>query len=288
MTAVHERGLICLHKKNKIVGLNFETKQSRIVDRGFICIFIEMRVLSLIRLTTGTILFVYMLIGCTRIKDLKDTREGTALNLSKQGLREIPDNVFDRTELTTLRLFGNQIDSISPRIGELVNLEKLYLGRNNLKTIPPEIKNLKKLKLLSLKNNEIDSLPNELGELENLEQLWLQVNQLEYLPDSISNLNKLEVLYLQFNSLYALPEELGSCSELRFLHLNRNNLSELPESMGKLSHLKELYLSGAGPLLLVPENFCDLRFLELLQIDRTTALPPCLYVKQANRLRIIF
>lgn len=232
-------------------------------------------------------LSVLSLSGCVAIKDFKGNQEGSVVNLSKQGLTEFPESVFDDTLIKTLRLFGNQLDSIPSRIGELSQLESLYLGRNKITTLPPEIGNLKKLKILSLQYNELVELPAEIGELENLEQLWINVNQLKNLPPEIGKLKKLVVLNVQFNQLDSIPNEIGNCEALGFIRLNRNNLERLPESMGKLSHLKEIYLSGAGALVDIPESFCDLRFLELIQIDNSTALPACLYVLQANRLRII-
>ena len=230
---------------------------------------------------------VFLLFGCARIKDLKHSKNGNALNLSRKGLTEFPEAAFENKELRVLRLYGNNIDSIPDRIVELVNLEKLYIGRNDLKYIPASIGKLKNLKILSVQYNEIDSLPEELGNLTNLEQLLLNQNQLTSLPESLGNLKNLEVLQVKYNQLDSLPNSIGACENLQFIYLNRNNLQTLPKSMANLSRLKELYLSGAGPMLDVPEEMCSLRYFELIQIDRNTALPACMYVLQANRLQII-
>lgn len=227
------------------------------------------------------------LLGCAQVMDLKHSKEGNALNLSRRGLTEFPEEAFLNKDLRVLRLYGNNIDSIPDRISELVNLEKLYLGRNNLKYLPAAIGELKNLKILQIQYNELESLPEELSEMTNLEQLWLNQNKLHALPQSLGNLKNLEVLQVKFNRLDSLPNSIGNCESLKFVHLNRNNLIGLPKSMANLSNLKELYLSGAGPLLDVPEEMCDLRYFELIEIDRNTALPPCMYVLQANRLQIV-
>lgn len=211
----------------------------------------------------------------------------TTVNLSRKGLTEIPEEVFLNPTIRVLKLYGNHIDSLPERIGELVNLEKLYVGRNQLKYIPESIGNLKQLKLFSAQYNDLASLPDAIGELENLEQLILNQNELKSLPPTIGNLKKLVVLQLKFNNLKSLPPELGRCEELQFIKLNRNFLETLPEELGQLQKLRELYLSGAGPLLQLPESLCDIRSLEVLEIDATTALPPCLYVRQTSRLQII-
>ena len=230
---------------------------------------------------------ISLLFGCAQIKDLKYSREGNVLNLSRKGLTEFPEEAFLNKDLKVLRLYGNSIDSIPDRIAELTQLEKLYMGRNDLKYIPAAIGELKNLKILSVQYNEIDSLPEELGNLTSLEQLLLNQNKLTSLPESFGNLKNLEIFQVKYNRLDSLPNSIGECENLQFVYLNRNNLLKLPKSMANLSRLKELYLSGAGPLLDVPEEMCNLRYFELIQIDRNTALPACMYVLQANRLQII-
>lgn len=230
---------------------------------------------------------VSLVCSCAKLKDLKASREGNALDLSRKGLTEFPEEVFANKDLKILRLYGNNIDSIPDRISELKNLEKLFVGKNDLKYVPASIGELKKLKILSLQYNKIDSLPEEIGNLVALEQLILNQNELEKLPSNLGELKNLEVLQVKFNQLDSLPESIGDCENLRFIYLNRNNLRKLPVSMAQLSNLKELYLSGAGPLLDVPEEMCNLRYFELIEIDRNTALPACMYVLQANRLQIV-
>ncbi|MFT5779298.1 MAG: Leucine-rich repeat (LRR) protein [Crocinitomicaceae bacterium] len=235
----------------------------------------------------GMIMFMYLLNSCVALNDLKFTQEGTSINLSKDGLTKIPDEVFDHKEVKVLRLFGNQIDSISERIGELENLEELFLGRNLLTSLPASIGKLKKLRILSVQNNNLISLPDEIGDLESLEELYLNQNDLIALPETIGNLKELVVMKVNYNWLESIPESIGECTNLGFIHLTRNNLTSLPSSLSKLSRLKELYLVGAGPLLDVPESMCDLNYFELIVVDNSIALPACMYVLQANRLQVI-
>ena len=140
---------------------------------------------------------------------------------------------------------------------------------------------------MSAQYNDIESLPNSIVELLNLEQLIVNQNQIEYLPDSIGKLKNLDVLQLKFNRLKKLPNSIGKCENLQFVYLNRNFLKEIPESLGDLRKLRELHISGAGPLLSLPESMCGMRYLEVLEIDRTVVVPSCLLVLQTNRLRIV-
>lgn len=238
----------------------------------------------------ATIFFISLCISivfgaCSVVDELQHGE--TAVNLSRKNLKVIPDYIYANKEIKILRLYGNSIDSISYRIGEMENLEELYIGKNNLKSLPKEIGNLKKLKILSLQYNSIDSIPPEIGHLVNLEQLILNQNELVFLPEEIGNLKKLEVLQLKYNWLVSLPETISNCENLQFLYLNRNNLQSLPIGMEKLLHLKELYLAGAGQLVEIPESLCELRHLEILEIDQTSVIPTCLLVIQTSRLTII-
>lgn len=232
---------------------------------------------------------IFLLASACGLKKTLDARQQQAgtINLSRQGLEEIPEEVFERKDLKILRLYGNKIRNISPRIAELTELEELYIGRNQLKELPPEIGRLKKLKILSAQYNDIEALPAEIGEMEQLEQLILNQNRLRTLPPQIGKLQTLKNLQLKYNFLISLPSEIGDCKQLEFVYLNQNRLEALPDSFGKLVSLKELYLAYSGFLVTLPESFCDFRMLEVLEIDGTTAIPPCLLVLRTNRLQII-
>ena len=88
--------------------------------------------------------FIFVLaliyISSCAVRDLnKLTNESKSLNLSRQGLSEIPVTVFENKQLKVLKLFGNHLTEISSRIGELTELEELYIGNNDLTSLPPEI-----------------------------------------------------------------------------------------------------------------------------------------------------
>ena len=166
------------------------------------------------------ICFCLVLISSCAVTNVdKVAEDNFSLNLSKQGLTEIPSDVFSKKHLKVLKLFGNNLAEISSRIGELDQLEELYIGKNNLSFLPPEIGKLKKLKILSVQYNKLQTLPAEIGDLENLEQLWLNQNQLKALPPEIGKLKKLVKLQIEFNSLTKLPSEIGNCESLGFIFL---------------------------------------------------------------------
>lgn len=84
-------------------------------------------------------------------------------------------------KLTHLHLSKNHLEgTIPPEIGDLIDLEILFLDGNYLTgTLPPEIGKLTNLKELYLDHNHLTStIPSEFGNLTNLEALTLDHNYL--------------------------------------------------------------------------------------------------------------
>jgi len=104
--------------------------------------------------------------------------QGTALDLSSQGLNKIPEQVFSKTSLEVLDVSHNNLTgAIQSQIGQLINLKVLNASDNKMTGVPAEIGQLQKLEVLDLSNNQLTGLPNELGNLQNLKVLNLSGNQ---------------------------------------------------------------------------------------------------------------
>jgi Leucine-rich repeat (LRR) protein len=67
-----------------------------------------------------------------------------------------------------LDLSFNNIVKLNPLIGNLVNLQQLWLNDNPIREIPVEVSNCQKLQSLDLKNTYIITLPRELANLASL------------------------------------------------------------------------------------------------------------------------
>ena len=105
--------------------------------------------------------------------------------------------------VTGLNLRGNDLTgSIPPGLGNLVNLEWLFLWVNDLTgPIPAELGSLVNLESLELGGNALTSpIPAELGRLTNLRELDLFANDLTGpIPAELGNLVNLERLDLSYN-----------------------------------------------------------------------------------------
>ncbi len=191
--------------------------------------------------------------------------------------------------------FGQGLQgSIPPELGNLANLEVLYLGLNGLTgTIPPELGNLANLKELGLGGNRlIGVIPPELGRLANLEVLWLARNGLTgTIPPELGHLTNLRRLGLRYNELTGpIPPEFRGLTKLNYLNLYQNQLTgPIPPWLGNLTELTELHLrynDFTGP---IPPELGSLDQLWLLFLEGNNLsgpIPPEL--GNLERLRLLW
>ena len=126
---------------------------------------------------------------------------------------------------------NNQLTTLPPEIGDLINLESIYANNNNITHLPAEIGNLINLETLFIIENRLAGLPAEIGNLINLRSLCITENRLASLPAEIGNLTNLRDLYLDYNSLTNLPDSIvklspGNILTLAYNYLNASNLSD--------------------------------------------------------------
>ena len=79
----------------------------------------------------------------------------------------------------------NLTGNLPPEIANLTQLTSIDLNYNKLNSIPPEIGDLNNLTFLDLNGNPLDSIPSEIGNLNNLTTLNLSGNALSSIPPEI-------------------------------------------------------------------------------------------------------
>ena len=76
------------------------------------------------------------------------------LNLSEQGLTEVPEEVRQFVNLQELELWENELTELPDWIGELSRLRILYLDDNNIETLPESLGGLERMQIFSMSDNK--------------------------------------------------------------------------------------------------------------------------------------
>ncbi|KAJ1255817.1 hypothetical protein BS78_K154300, partial [Paspalum vaginatum] len=192
--------------------------------------------------------------------------------------------------------YNNITGTITEGIGNLINLDTLYMGNNILTgSIPASLSKLKNLNNLYLSNNALSGpIPATLGNLTKLTTLILSTNAISgSIPASLDKC-PLESADLSYNNLSGqipkeiflistlsrflnladnslsgiLPLEVGNLKNLDWLDFSNNKISsEIPASIGECQSLE--YLNTSGNLLqgTIPESLGNLRGLLVLDLS---------------------
>ncbi|MBW4464489.1 MAG: leucine-rich repeat domain-containing protein [Pegethrix bostrychoides GSE-TBD4-15B] len=182
-------------------------------------------------------------------------------------LTDLPDEIVNLTNLTELDLSSNRITQIPDSISRLSNLTKLYLWGNQLTEIPDSITQLSNLTELHLGGNQITQIPDSITQLSKLRVLYLWGNQITQIPDSITQLFNLKLLVLWGNQITQIPDSITQLSKLRVLYLGRNQITQIPDSITQLFNLTELYLDN-NQITQIPDSITQLSNLIVFSLHR--------------------
>lgn len=149
--------------------------------------------------------------------DIYENKRLIRIDLSSNNLDKIPNDIYAIKSLQSLNLSNNQITQVPDRtinsLGQLINLEFLYLNRNNISgPMPKIIFQLKGLKSLDLEKNHINSISPDIANLTFLTEFRINDNDLRGLPISIEQLFEHKKQFLSKGDLkiYALNNNWSS------------------------------------------------------------------------------
>ncbi len=121
------------------------------------------------------------------MKEIEIGKKTKKIDLSKKGLKSIPNEIFEITDLETLILEGNQIKSISDSISKLSKLKVLDVSNNKINKISDKLYSLVGLEKLNLSNNKLLRISPNIVKLEKLKSLTLFNNNLNIPPPEITD-----------------------------------------------------------------------------------------------------
>ncbi|XP_043546216.1 leucine-rich repeat and death domain-containing protein 1-like isoform X1 [Chiloscyllium plagiosum] len=94
------------------------------------------------------------------------------------GIKNLPDELCNLTELRELDISYNALTSIPANIGEMKNLERLVAAYNKITYLPKSLTTLTNLLSINLRGNALTSLPTNFGQLQSLKEIDLNENPL--------------------------------------------------------------------------------------------------------------
>lgn len=219
-------------------------------------------------------------------------KKATRLDLGRTGLTELPEELFDLTQLEELIIADehwseadqrkimsandgppNNLQSVNPRIAELENLKHLNIGGSkhehwnlNEKDFNP-IRELQNLEVLILRFNAI-TRANFVVYLRKLRHLNLSKNQIGDLPN-LSRLLHLTSLRINDNKIEKITG-VAPLKNLEILHLRNNNVSDsLP-----LNNLEKLTsLDVSDNLIFAASELLSLPLIKELNISHNPLIP---------------
>ena len=197
------------------------------------------------------------------------------LDVSRNRLARLPDDVQACHELLILLATDNQLDTLPAELAGLHQLRRLDLRGNLLRSLPSSLGQIASLEALNVSVNPLEDVSlDALLPMRKLQELNLSGCSLEFMPnDAFLNMSALTKLDVSGNKLREIPPSLARCSALRHLRLQSNSLRCLPTDIGQCHRLssidassnalRELPVDLSGLYYLLDLNLAQNRIVEL-------------------------
>jgi Leucine-rich repeat (LRR) protein len=130
----------------------------------------------------------------------REMKQITNLDLSKNLLTEIPEDIGNLSNLLTLNLNNNLLTSLPDSLNQLRALNSLSANSNKIKRLSENMNQLTSLSTIDLSNNEITYFHNDLYSLSKLTTLNLNNNKITRLPTIAADWN-VRLFSIQNNEL---------------------------------------------------------------------------------------
>lgn len=197
---------------------------------------------------------------------LEEHIQGTTCDLRDRGLKTMPKEFFEFTDLEEIDLSNNYIENINKHYSAFTKLRKLDLSQNSLKKMHDSLSAWQNLEELNLNNNYITVIPEVLASFKSLR--WL----------SMTNMLSMK----EFGDRAAMPKNFAQL-QLKYLALAQKNTSRYQFDFD-LPQVSILQASGDAYLDLSPLGIAKHSF----EMGETSAIRYLLlYAEPAYRKKVL-
>ena len=180
------------------------------------------------------------------------------LQLDRMGLLTFPLEIVALSQLKSLDIAANEIQSLPSVIGKMAGLELLRVDHNKILQLPVEMGSIFSLREFTFEGNELRTPPLEVLEhsthaiLEYLKRMQvarktqaldLRALELRRTPVEVAFMTGLTSLSLENNKINKLFVGVGQLTLLSELLLDYNELQTLPRTVANLTNLTKLSLA---------------------------------------------
>lgn len=131
-----------------------------------------------------------------------------ALDLSRNRLHELPEELLQFQDLQFLLLNRNKLESLPSWLSQLTQLKAIVLDHNRFYDFPEVLLGMPNLEQLSIGENYLRGIPLDIDHIANLQYLSLWGNVLASFPASLGDLQNLKVLDLLHNEMTADEQDM--------------------------------------------------------------------------------
>lgn len=120
--------------------------------------------------------------------------------------KELPAGFADLTRLRKLTITQDEeldVKSMTAVVAKMPNLVTLRISGNELQSLPPQISAMKQVRTLDISNNNLDNIPSEIAGMSSLDTLYADGNVFVDPIVALSRLKNLKLKYLTVDSLIA-------------------------------------------------------------------------------------
>jgi len=171
----------------------------------------------------------------------------------------VPDTLSNLQLLWGLSITNSPINTVTPQVKSLANLQSLTLNNCSLSEMP-SLQGLSKLNTVTLPNNQLSQLHG----LMNISQLFLYHNLFTSVPTQTIP-GTLVRIYMNYNPVTHLPN-IASYSNLTEIRLSNTEVADIPSTINGLQKLSFLDLSFTK-ITSVPKNILKIPTLQYLVIQ---------------------